>query len=116
MGRIAMIACATAWAIYALPGHAGSIRHNVIRYGYTSGWFYDNRDDDRDFPSNGVFPGNFAAQPSIAWIGAGGIAGTTPRRSATPYPSQVVFGTIGPHQQPHRRKWRRHVTSSSPTR
>ena len=32
-----------------------------VRYGNTSSFFYDNRDDDRDFRTNGVFPGNFAA-------------------------------------------------------
>jgi hypothetical protein len=50
------------------------------------------RDDDRDAPSNGFFPGNFAASPSVALIGAAGLLGSNPRRSAAPYPSQVVFG------------------------
>jgi len=102
-----IIACAAVLAIYAPPGRADVLQHSAIRYGYTSGWLYDNRDDDRDFPLNGVFPGNFAAQPFVAWIGAGGIAGSTPRRSVAPYPSQVVFGAIGPRRQLHHRKWRR---------
>jgi hypothetical protein len=63
----------------------------VLRFGNTSGWYYDNRDDDRDFPANGFFPGNFAAHPANAAIGAAGIIGSTPWRSATPYPSQVVI-------------------------
>ena len=107
MSRMTMIACAAILATSALPGYADALRHSAIRYGNTSGWLYDNRGDDRDFPSNGVFPGNFAAQPFVAWIGAGGIAGSTPRRSATPYPSQVVFDAISSHRQPHHGKWRR---------
>lgn len=63
----------------------------VVRYGNTSGWHYDNRNDDRDFPTNGFFPGNFAADPSIAWIGAAGLLGSNPWRSAVPYPSQVTI-------------------------
>ena len=106
MSRLAMIVCVATLATYVSPGHAGVFRHCAIRYGCTSGWLYDDRDDDRDFPSNGVFPGNFAAQPYVAWIGAAGIAGTTPRRSVTPYPSQVVFGAISP-SRPHHGKWLR---------
>jgi len=108
---IALIVCAAALTTYASPGRADVFRHSVIRYGYTTGWFYDNRDDDRDFPSNGVFPGNFAAQPYVAWIGAGGIAGSTPRRSVAPYPSQVVFGAIRPLRHPHHRNLLRPVKS-----
>ena len=64
-----------------------------LRFGYTSGWYYDGRDDNRDFPTNGSFPGNFAADPAWAWIGAAGLFGSNPWRSATPYPSQVVIGS-----------------------
>jgi hypothetical protein len=71
---------------------ASSQEQRVLRYGNTSGWSFDIRDDDRDSTSNGFFPGNFAANPSVAWIGAAGLLGSNPRRSATPYPSQVVFG------------------------
>jgi hypothetical protein len=73
------------------PAFAGDYR--VLRYGNTSGWYYDGRDDDRDFPTNGFFPGNFAADPSSAWIGAAGLLGSNPWRSALPYPSQVVIGS-----------------------
>jgi hypothetical protein len=38
-------------------------------------WYYDNRDDVRDFQANGVFPGDFAANPSGAWLGAASILG-----------------------------------------
>lgn len=71
---------------------ASSQQQRVLRYGNTSGWSFDIRDDDRDAKNNGFFPGNFASNPSIAWIGAAGLLGSNPRRSATPYPSQVVFG------------------------
>jgi hypothetical protein len=72
---------------------AASQQQRVLRYGNTSGWSFDIRDDDRDSPSNGFFPGNFAASPSVALIGAAGLLGSNPRRSAVPYPSQVVFGS-----------------------
>jgi hypothetical protein len=51
-------------------------------------WF-DGRDDVRDFPTNGFFPGDFAANPPGAAIGAAGLFGSTPTRS---YPSEVVVG------------------------
>jgi hypothetical protein len=41
-------------------------------------WYFDGRDDTRDFPNNGFFPGNFAAHPAGAWLGAAGIFGATP--------------------------------------
>jgi hypothetical protein len=63
-----------------------------LRFGNTSGWYYDGREDVRDFPTNGYFPGNFAADPASALFGAEGIFGSNPHRSALPYPSQVVFG------------------------
>jgi hypothetical protein len=48
---------------------------------YTA-WYYDGRDDPRDFPTNGFFPGDFAANPSSAAISATGIFGFTPYRAA----------------------------------
>jgi hypothetical protein len=44
----------------------------------STAWYYDNRDDGRDFQNNGFFPGDFAAHPPSAWIGAAGIFGFTP--------------------------------------
>ncbi|MGA2286834.1 BA14K family protein [Bradyrhizobium sp.] len=41
-------------------------------------WFFDGRDDTRDFPTNGFFPGDFAADPFGAAIGAAGLFGSTP--------------------------------------
>jgi hypothetical protein len=64
-----------------------------LRFGNTSGWYFDGRDDGRDFPTNGFFPGNFAADPAGAAVGAAGILGSTPWHSPLPYPSQVVFGS-----------------------
>ena len=44
-------------------------------------WYYDGRDDNRDFPTNGFFPGNFAADPPRAMIGAAGLFGSTPEHA-----------------------------------
>jgi hypothetical protein len=77
----------------------------VLRYGNTSPWSFDGRDDDRDFRSNGSFPGNFAKDPSTAWIGAAGLFGSNPQRSVDPYPSQVVFGP-SPHRASCARRYR----------
>lgn len=51
-------------------------------------WDYDNRDDTRDFQANGVFPGDFAARPGLAWLGAAGII------AAAPSTSGAHFGPI----------------------
>jgi hypothetical protein len=59
-----------------------------MRYGNTTGFSFDGRGDQRDFPTNGVFPGNFAAEPFDAAIGASGFLGSNPQHSAMPYPSQ----------------------------
>jgi hypothetical protein len=64
-----------------------------LRYGNTSSWSFDARNDDRDFPNNGFFPGNFAANPWQASIGAAGFLESNPYRSPWPYPSQVYFGS-----------------------
>jgi hypothetical protein len=56
-------------------------------------WYYDGRDDNRDFPTNGLFPGDFAANPPRAWIGAAGIFGSNPEHAAVEYPSQVLIGS-----------------------
>ena len=75
-----------------LPASAQTFGERPIRYGNTSSFWYDGRGDDRDFPTNGAFPGNFAAVPSYAAIGAAGFLESNPRRSAIPYPSQTYFG------------------------
>jgi len=66
-----------------------------LRYGNTSGWSFDARNDDRDFPNNGFFPGNFAADPWQASIGAAGFLESNPYRSPWRYPSEVYFRPAG---------------------
>jgi BA14K-like protein len=85
-----MLACLLVFVAMA-SALAGDYR--VLRYGNTSGWYYDGRDENRDFRTNGFFPGNFAADPSSAWLGAAGLLGSNPWRSTLPYPSQVVIGS-----------------------
>jgi hypothetical protein len=89
--RSLLITAATLAFVATTPALAQDFGARILRFGNTSGWYYDGRDDDRDFPANGFFPGNFAADPSHAAIGAAGIFGSTPSRSAAPYPSQVVI-------------------------
>ena len=71
------------------PASAQGLGERPVRYGVTSSFYYDGRSDNRDFPTNGVFPGNFAADPIDASIGgAAGFLESNPRRSPIPYPSQ----------------------------
>ncbi|MGY4259630.1 hypothetical protein ACVI1L_006698 [Bradyrhizobium sp. USDA 4516] len=89
-----LIACAA----IALSVAAASAQQRPLRYGSAGGAYFDGRDDDRDFRSNGYFPGNFAADP----FSAAGLFGSTPWHSARPYPSQVVFGAPCQDCRPHR--------------
>ena len=74
------------------PASAQLYGEPPMRYGITSSFFfYDNRDDQRDFPTNGVFPGNFAANPFTASVGAAGWLGSNPQHQARPYPSQTYY-------------------------
>lgn len=93
-----LIACAA----IALGVEAASAQERPLRYGSTGGAYFDGRDDDRDFRSNGYFPGNFAADPFSAGFGAAGLFGSTPWHSARPYPSQVIFGAPCLDCRPHR--------------
>jgi hypothetical protein len=87
-----LLVAALAALVATAPASAQYYGERILRYGNTSGPFFDGRDDNRDFPTNGVFPGNFAANPFYAQNGgAAGFLGSNPRRSATPYPSQVYF-------------------------
>jgi hypothetical protein len=90
-------------ALHASPSPAQDLGVRPLRYGNTSGWFYDNRDDSRDFTANGFFPGNYAADPPSAWLGAAGLLAGNSRRSPLPYPSQVVFGAPPSQFTCHRR-------------
>jgi hypothetical protein len=81
----------------ATAAQAQDLGLRPLRYGNTSGWYYDNRDDPRDYPTNGFFPGNFTADPSTAWLGISGALAGNSYRSPLPYPSQVVIG-LASHQ------------------
>jgi hypothetical protein len=83
-------AIAAAGPVFAGDNYGG----RPLRYGNTSSWHFDARNDDRDFQTNGFFPGNFAAYPPFASIGAAGFLESNPYRSALPYPSQVYFGPL----------------------
>jgi hypothetical protein len=85
---------AAAFAVmFAAPAvQAQDLGLRPLRYGNTSPWHYDNRDDDRDYPTNGFFPGNFTADPSTAWLGISGALAGNSERSVAPYPSQVIIG------------------------
>jgi len=76
----------------ATTAQAQDLGLRPLRYGDTSPWSYDNRDDHRDYPTNGFFPGNFTADSSAAWLGISGALAGNSERSAYPYPSQVVIG------------------------
>ena len=88
----ALIACA-AIALGSVAASAQQLApQRPLRYGSTGGAYFDGRNDDRDFRSNGSFPGSFAADPFSAGFGAAGLFGSTPYHSPRPYPSQVIFG------------------------
>ncbi len=85
-------------AAFAATVASSPVRAQVVygagheRYGNgntASFFFYDNRDDQRDFPTNGVFPGNFATEPFFAGVGAAGWLGSNPQHQAIPYPSRT---------------------------
>jgi hypothetical protein len=61
----------------------------LLRYSPYTAWHFDGRDDVRDFPTNGFFPGDFAANPPGVAIGAAGIFGFTPRSPQVAYESQA---------------------------
>ncbi|MCC8965915.1 BA14K family protein [Bradyrhizobium sp. Pear76] len=95
-----LIACA-AIALSAAAA-SGQEAARPLRYGSTGGAYFDGRNDDRDFRSNGSFPGSFAANPFSAGFGAAGLFGSTPYHSARPYPSQVTFGAPCQDCRPYR--------------
>jgi BA14K-like protein len=75
-----------------VPTHVG--KWPIAKSGPSySNWYYDGRDDARDFPTNGFFPGDFAANPANAAIGAAGIFGSTPLRAPNGYSSQIIVGS-----------------------
>jgi hypothetical protein len=85
---LAAFAASMTGVLIPVPASAQVYGERPMRYGNTTSFFYDNRDDQRDFATNGVFPGNFAADPFGASVGAAGFIGSNPQHSAMPYPSQ----------------------------
>jgi hypothetical protein len=82
----------TTIAVVLASGITPALAQNTatsINADYVHNVWFDGRDDVRDFPTNGFFPGDFAADPPGAAIGAAGLFGSTPTRS---YPSEVVVG------------------------
>jgi hypothetical protein len=77
------------------PGAGGAIaRQTTTQSGFPRIiWYFDGRDDNRDFPTNGFFPGDFAANPASVAIGAAGIFGSNPARPSNSYPSQAIVGS-----------------------
>ncbi|WP_213769918.1 hypothetical protein [Bradyrhizobium sp. dw_78] len=71
---LTILASAGAAPAWAQRAHEPFLRRDTP----PTAWYYDNRDDVRDFQANGVFPGDFAAHPGLAWLGAAGIIGFTP--------------------------------------
>ena len=87
-----ILLAAFAATLASVPASAQTYGERPQRYGNTANFFnYDNRDDQRDFPTNGVFPGNFAADPFMASVGAAGWLGSNPQHSAVSYPSQTYY-------------------------
>jgi hypothetical protein len=106
----AIIGAALLAAIGASTSRAQDLGVRPLRYGTTSGWYYDNRDDNRDFTGNGFFPGNFTADPPSAWLGAAGALAGNSYRQPAPYPSQVVIGAQPPQATCGRSGHTRHRT------
>ena len=94
MFRLKAVLALLASLLVAAPAFAGDdYGPRPLRYGVTSSWWtFDARNDDRDVPTNGMFPGNFAANPPAASVGSAGWLESNPYRSPQPYPSQVYFG------------------------
>jgi hypothetical protein len=86
----AILLAALAASAASAPAAAQSYGERPQRYGNTASFFfYDNRDDQRDVPTNGIFPGNFAADQFFAGVGAAGWLGANPQHQPYPYPSQT---------------------------
>ena len=96
--RQAILLAALAALTASAPASAQGVGERPQRYGNTASFFfYDNRDDQRDFPTNGAFPGNFAADPFSAGVGAAGWLGSNPQHQPMPYPSQSYTVDVRAH-------------------
>src|ERR1700733_1561712 len=78
LGALALFAQDSTFAQDAGPYAPARSRRFLQRDLSYHAWYYDGRDDHRDFPTNGFFPGDFAADPAHAAIGAAGLFGSTP--------------------------------------
>jgi len=83
MNKISLTKWIAAAALVAATGAAPALAQSahqpfLQRDVPPTAWYYDGRDDGRDFQNNGFFPGDFAAHPPSAWIGASGIFGFSP--------------------------------------
>jgi hypothetical protein len=81
MIRRCAVAAAVAIALIGVaPAAAQNLHRAFLRRDVPpTAWYYDGRDDGRDFQNNGFFPGDFAANPPAAWVGAAGIFGFNPQ-------------------------------------
>jgi hypothetical protein len=79
MAAAALVASVGATPASAQGTHQGTHQPFLQRDVPSTAWHYDGRDDTRDFQNNGFFPGDFAANPPAAWVGAAGIFGFTPQ-------------------------------------
>ena len=82
--RIFLSAAAVLGSMGAAPAFAQSTHEPFLRRDTPpTAWYYDNRADVRDFQANGVFPGDFAARPGLAWLGSAGIIAAMPSTSGS---------------------------------
>ena len=72
LGTLVLFVQDSSFAQDAGPYGPAGKRPFLRRDSYYNAWYYDGRDDQRDFPTNGFFPGDFAADPAHAAIGAAG--------------------------------------------
>jgi hypothetical protein len=106
--KTAMLLAAFAVTVASTPVQAQVVYragHERYNNGNTASFFfYDNRDDQRDFPTNGAFPGNFARDPFFAGVGAAGWLGSNPQHQLPPYPSRTYSVDVrGYVTCPHKR-------------
>jgi hypothetical protein len=103
--KTAILLASFAGTLASASAQAQTYSERPQRYGNTASFFfYDNRDDQRDFPTNGAFPGNFATDPFWAGVGAAGWLGSNPQHQPMPYPSQsYTVGVRGTVACPHYR-------------
>lgn len=86
--KILLLVFAASMASVSAQAQTSGEGHRYNNGNTASFFFYDNRDDQRDLPTNGGFPGNFAADRVFAGVGAAGWLESNPQHSPAPYPSQ----------------------------